>query len=62
VENSWGKDKGHDGYWSLYDNWFNEHLFLIVVKKKYLPKNVVKMLDQKPIILPRWHPMCSLSD
>ena len=62
VENSWGKEKGHDGYWSLYDNWFNEHLFLIVVKKSYLPKEVVKLLDQKPVVLPRWHPMCSLSD
>ncbi len=62
VENSWGKEKGHEGYWSLYDNWFNEHLFLVVVNKKYLPKSVVKMLDQKPVVLPRWHPMCSLSD
>ncbi len=62
VENSWGKDKGHDGYWSLYDNWFNEHLYFIVVKKAYVPKEIVKLYEQKPVVLPRWHPMAQLSD
>jgi bleomycin hydrolase len=62
VENSWGKEKGHEGYWTLYDNWFNEHLYMIVVKKSYVPKEIVKLYDQKPIILPRWHPMSCLSD
>ena len=62
IENSWGKEKGHDGYWSMYDNWFNEHLFEIVVKKKYVPKKVLADFAQKPIELPRWHPMSTLSD
>ena len=39
VENSWGKEKGHEGYWSLYDKWFDEHLYMIVVKKAYVPKD-----------------------
>jgi bleomycin hydrolase len=62
VENSWGKDKGHEGYWSLYDNWFNEHLYMIVVKKAYVPQDVLKLYKQMPIVLPRWHPMAQLSD
>ena len=62
VENSWGKEKGHEGYWSLYDNWFNEHLYMIVVKKAYVPKDILKLFEQKPIVLPRWHPMAQLSD
>jgi bleomycin hydrolase len=62
VENSWGKEKGHEGYWTLYDDWFNEHLYMIVVKKSYVPKEIVKLYDQKPVILPRWHPMSQLSD
>ena len=62
VENSWGKEKGHEGYWSLYDNWFNEHLYMIVVKKSYVPKDILKLFEQKPIVLPRWHPMAQLSD
>jgi len=62
VENSWGKEKGHDGYWSLYDNWFNEHVYTIVVKKAYVPKEVLKLYEQMPVVLPRWHPMASMSD
>ncbi len=62
VENSWGKERGHEGYWSLYDNWFNENLYTIVVKKTYVPKDLLKLLEQKPIVLPRWHPMAQLSD
>ena len=46
MENSWGKEKGHEGYWSLYDNWFNEHLYMIVVKKAYVPKEVLKSYQQ----------------
>jgi bleomycin hydrolase len=62
VENSWGKEKGHEGYWSLYDRWFNEHLYMIVVKKAYVPKEVLKLYRQMPVVLPRWHPMAQLSD
>jgi bleomycin hydrolase len=62
VENSWGKEKGHEGYWSMYDNWFDEHLYMIVVKKSYLPEKVVKQLAQQPVVLPRWHPMSAGSD
>ncbi len=62
VENSWGKERGHDGYWSLYDSWFNEHLYLIVVKKSYVPEAVLANFQQKPVVLPRYHPMAQLSD
>ncbi len=62
VENSWGKEKGHEGYWSLYDKWFNEHLYMIVVKKAYVPQDVLKLYGQMPIVLPRWHPLAALSD
>ena len=62
VENSWGKEKGHDGYWTMYDNWFNEHLYMIVVKKTYVPKEMLAEFAQKPVMLPRWHPMSTLSD
>ncbi len=62
VENSWGKEKGHEGYWSLYDNWFNEHLYMIVVKRAYVPAEILKLYQQMPVVLPRWHPMAQLSD
>jgi bleomycin hydrolase len=62
VENSWGKDKGHEGHWTLYDDWFDEHVYYIVVKKAYLPPKVLAALGQPPVVLPPWHPMAQASD
>ncbi len=60
VENSWGKDKGSNGYWTLYDSWFDTHVYNIVVKKEYVPENILKIFDQEHIILPAWDPMLSV--
>lgn len=60
VENSWGKDNGSDGYWTLYDKWFDIHVYNVIVKKKYVPEKVLKIYEQPPIILPPWDPMLSM--
>jgi len=60
VENSWGKDNGSDGYWTLYDKWFDIHVYNIIVKKKYVPEKVLKIYEQPAEILPPWDPMLSL--
>ena len=52
FENSWGADSGNKGYLILTDEWFDEYLFRIVVDKKYIPANILKYLDQKPVQLP----------
>lgn len=57
VENSWGPDRGKGGYWAMYDNWFDLHVYNIIVRKEYVPKEVLKILKQKPIQLPPWDPM-----
>ena len=57
FENSWGADKGHNGYLTFTDEWFNEYMFRVVVLKKYLDEKTIKMLDQKPAMLPPWDPM-----
>ena len=57
FENSWGADKGHNGYLTFTDEWFNEYMFRVVVLKKYLDEKTLKMLDQKPTMLPPWDPM-----
>lgn len=59
FENSWGAKSGHNGYLTFTDTWFNEYLFRVVVKKEYLNEKTIKLLDQKPIILPPWDPMFS---
>ena len=54
FENSWGPASGQKGYVLLTDEWFDEYLFRIVIDKKYVPANILKMLDQKPVKLPAW--------
>ena len=41
IENSWGKDSGHDGYITMTSDWFKEWVFEIVVDKSYCPKEVL---------------------
>ena len=56
VENSWGKDKGKQGTWTLYDRWFEEHVYTIIVNRSHVPKGVLKVFTEKPEKLPAWYP------
>ena len=56
VENSWG-DTGYKGHIIMTDDWFNEYMFRLVVERKYVPEDVLKMLEQTPVQLPAWDPM-----
>lgn len=53
VENSWGPG-ANDGHLIMSDSWMDEYLFRLVVEKKYAPKEVLDVLNQKPITLPAW--------
>ena len=57
VENSWGPQSGWKGNLIMTDEWFEEYMFRVVVNKKYFPKETLKLLEQKPIMLPSWDPM-----
>ena len=57
VENSWGPASGYQGCLIMTDEWFNEYMFRLVVEKKYVPADVLEMLNQKPTLLPAWDPM-----
>lgn len=57
VENSWGPASGYKGNLIMTDKWFEEYMFRVVLEKKYVPADVLKMLEQKPIMLPAWDPM-----
>ncbi|MCK4293674.1 MAG: C1 family peptidase [Planctomycetes bacterium] len=56
VENSWGKDKGSDGLWTLYDTWFDTNVYNVIVKKKHVPAEVLKVFEQPAKKLPPWDP------
>ena len=57
VENSWGPASGYKGCLIMTDEWFNEYMFRLVVEKKYVPEDILKMLEQTPVQLPAWDPM-----
>jgi bleomycin hydrolase len=57
FENSWGAAYGNAGYLTFTNQWFDEYLFRVVINKKYIDEKTLKMLEQKPIVLPPWDPM-----
>ena len=57
VENSWGAASGYKGNIIMTDEWFDEYMFRLVVEKQFVPEDVLKMLEQEPIMLPSWDPM-----
>jgi bleomycin hydrolase len=56
VENSWGTDRGDGGFWTMYDGWFDDNVFEIIVHKKHLSGDLRKILKKEPIELPSWDP------
>ena len=44
------------------NDWFNEYMFRLVVDKKYVPENLLKMEAQKPIMLTYDDPLFSIDD
>jgi bleomycin hydrolase len=61
VENSWGSDKGNDGFYTMNDSWFDEYVFEIAARRDALPEPLRAALDTEPIVLPAWDPMGSLA-
>ena len=61
VENSWGADRGKDGFYTMNDSWFDEYVFEIAARRGALPEELQQALDTKPIVLPAWDPMGALA-
>ena len=61
VENSWGKDRGKDGYYLMSDDWFSQYTYQVVVHKKYLSEEQRKQYEDELTVLEPWDPMGSLA-
>ena len=61
VENSWGTEQGDKGYMLMTDRWFEEYLYEIAVSRRYLPPELLAVLEQEPVVLPPWDPMGALA-
>ena len=56
VENSWGADKGDKGTWTLYNDWFDEHVYMVIVNKRHVPAAMLKVFAEPAKELPPWYP------
>jgi len=61
VENSWGSERGNEGFYTMNDSWFDEYVFEIAARKDRLPQELQAALDAEPIVLPAWDPMGALA-
>jgi bleomycin hydrolase len=61
VENSWGSDRGKDGFYTMNDSWFDQYVFEIAARRDALPEELQRALDAEPIMLPAWDPMGALA-
>ena len=57
VENSWGASNGVAGHLIMTDQWFDEYTFRLVVEKRFVPAATLRLLEQKPTVLPAWDPL-----
>lgn len=61
VENSWGPG-ANGGHLIMTDPWFDEYMFRLVVRDKYLTPEARAVLSQTPEKLPAWDPMFAPED
>ena len=46
VENSWGAERGKDGFYTMNDSWFGEYVFEIAARKSALPAELRRAGDR----------------
>ena len=62
VENSWGEDVGHKGFYIASDAWFDEFVYQLVVDRKYLDEESLAVFDKPITELEPWDPLGTLAD
>lgn len=62
VENSWGASSGHKGHLIMTDEWFDNYMFRLVIRKEYVTQKYLDLLKQKPTMLPAWDPMFMMEE
>lgn len=56
VENSHGDKLGDKGRWTLLDQWFDEHVYTIIVHRRHVPQGILECFGEEPTVLPAWYP------
>ena len=60
IENSWGtevhgKKVGHNGYYVCSDEWFDQFVYEVAIKKSLLSPELQKALEGEPVVWPYWN-------
>lgn len=50
VEDSYGSETHQEGYYIMNDNFFEDFVFEVIIDKKYLSQEQLKMFEQEPIL------------
>lgn len=61
IENSWGKDNGLDGYYTMSESWFSKFVYQAVIDRSLLSDKELAALKKEPHVLPPWDPMGTLA-
>jgi bleomycin hydrolase len=56
VENSWGKKSGNDGWFVIDQKWFDQHVYQVIIDRRFVPPSLLALTNQKPVLLPPWDP------
>lgn len=62
VKNSYGSEKGNEGYLDMRDCWFDEFVYEAVIDRSLLSDYQVKIYESDADLLPLWHPLGTLAD
>lgn len=54
VENSWGSKNGNNGFYEMSADWFKDYVYDVVVRKEFLPKKLVELVEGEAIDLKPW--------
>ncbi|MFA6829460.1 MAG: C1 family peptidase [Bacilli bacterium] len=46
VENSWGKEVGDNGFFTMSNQWFDEYVYQAIIKREYLPADILAAYDE----------------
>jgi len=61
VENSWGEKVGDKGFFVMSDDWMDEYIYQIVVRKEFLTPEQLAAFEAEPTVLAPWDPMGALA-
>ncbi|MFT4554640.1 MAG: bleomycin hydrolase [Chlamydiales bacterium] len=54
VENSWGEKHACKGFLTMSQEWFEDHVYQVIIDKKYLDPEDLALIDEEAVMLEPW--------